>query len=107
MRPLPIFKGRYCVYPLYFWFVTFFFYSFSILLCVRNSLFVCIPQNPFILTIDSLGCQELTSTTPPGSADSSFRINVTITSYWPPIALAVDTVATFEYGQRTQMQFVM
>ena len=28
LRPLPIFTRRYCVYPLYFWFVTFVLYSF-------------------------------------------------------------------------------
>ena len=46
--------------PLPFWFVIFVLYSFLSLLCDLSTPILCISANPFILTIDSFGCQELT-----------------------------------------------
>ena len=43
-----------------FWFVTFFIYSFLSLLCELFTRILCVYPNPFIITIDSFGCQELT-----------------------------------------------
>ena len=50
---------------------------------------VYLPKPPSTLTTDSFDCPELTSTTFPGSEDSTFRISVTIRSHWSPTALAV------------------
>ena len=43
-----------------FWFVTFVLYSFLSLLCDLSTPILCVSANPFIITIDSFGSQELT-----------------------------------------------
>ena len=45
--------------PFLFWFVTFVIYSFLSLLCDLSTPILCVFPHPFILTIDSFGCQEL------------------------------------------------
>ena len=70
------------------WFVTFVLYSFLSYFVTVTPLSCVFSQNPLILTTDSFACQELISTTFPGS-DSTFRISVTIRIHWSPTALAV------------------
>ena len=48
-----------------------------------------LPKPPSTLITDSFDCQDLTSTTFPGSEDSTFRISVSNRSHWYPTSLAV------------------
>ena len=77
-------------------FVTFVLYSFLSYLVTVTPLSCVFSQNPLILTTDSFACQELISTTFPGSEDSTFRISVTIRIHWSPTALAVP-ITLYDY----------
>ena len=73
-------------------FVTFFSYSFCILVCDRNSPIFCISPKPLYSNYRQFWLSRTGCSTCPGSEDLNFQVSVNISCHWSPTALAVPII---------------